>query len=176
MKPPIKLMIPMLLLTIITYAHTGDLNRSVIDQIKITKEDIPSGFVMGKIPDFAKSTFRDNPCFLDRNGIKKIARHLYPDGSYGTISQIHATIIARNDRPYGDDLVCYIILYNDAKTAEKEVSKLTNYVEANNQRAVVTVKENLAVFIHADDQTNMPAVIQLQRTIEERIGKAVPGQ
>jgi len=68
--------------------------------------------------------------------------------------------------------VCYIIVYANSREALKELKKLTDYAEFNKQRALVTSKENLAVFIHSDDKDNMPALLQLKRTIEERIEKA----
>lgn len=172
MKPLYAAIIPVLALSIISFAHTGDFNRSIIEQIRLTEQDIPTGFVMGKIPGFARQVFRDNPGYLDQGGIKRIAKHLYPNGSPAGISAIYHTIMAKSATPFGDDIVCYIIVYANAKEAQKELKKLTDYVEFNNQRAAVTTKENLAVFIHSDDKVNMPAVMQLKRTIEERLEKA----
>ncbi len=169
MKKRYALILPVLALSILSYAHTGDFNRAVIERIKITAEDVPSGFVMGKIPTFAASIFKDNPCYLDGKGIKTIAKHLYPSGNYHAINSIHSTIMAKSGTPFGDDIVCYIIIYNNAKTAQKELKKLSDYVEFNNQRAVLTSRDNLAVFIHSDDKVNMSAVMQLKRTIDERL-------
>ncbi len=156
-------------LSICGYAFTRDYTSSDIDRIRITPNDVPSGFVMAQIPSFAREVFRDNPCYLDSKGIKRIAKHLYPNGDFNAIASIHSTIIAKQGRPFGDDIVCYIIVYRNEKAAQKEIKKLTEYVEFNNQRAVVSAKNNLAVFIHSDDVVNMPAVAQLKRTIEERL-------
>lgn len=172
MKPSFIVIIPVLALSIITFAHTGDFNRSVIEQIKLTEQDIPTGFVLGKIPKFASAVFRSNPGYLDQGGIKKIAKHLYPNGSPAGISAIHSTIMAKSSTPFGDDIVCYIIVYANSREAQKELKKLTDYTDFNNQRAVLTKKDNLAVFIHSDDKVNLPAVLQLKRTIEERLEKA----
>ncbi|MCX7678533.1 MAG: hypothetical protein N2316_04880 [Spirochaetes bacterium] len=152
-----------------SYSYTRDYTSADVDKIRITHRDLPNGFRMAQIPAFARDVFRENPCFLDTNGIKRIAKHLYPNGDFNTISAIHSTIIAKEGKPFGDDLVCYIIVYRNAKVAQKELKKLTEYVEFNNQRATVTVKNNLAVFIHSDDVINMPLVMQLKRIIDERL-------
>jgi hypothetical protein len=156
-------------LSICGYAFTRDYTSGDIERIRITASDVPSGFMMAQIPSFARDVFRDNPCFLDSKGIKRIAKHLYPNGDYNAIASIHSTIMAKQDKPFGDDIVCYIITYRNEKAAQKEIKKLTEYVEFNNQRAVVTAKNNLAVFIHSDDTANMGAVMQLKRMMEERI-------
>ncbi len=156
-------------ITICGYAFTRDYSLPDIDRIRITAGDVPSGFMIAQIPSFAREVFRDNPCYLNSNGIKRIAKHLYPNGDYNAISSIHFTIMAKQGRPFGDDIVCYIIVYRNEKAAQKEIKKLTEYAEFNNQRAAVTAKHNLAVFIHSDDVANMPAVAQLKRTLEERI-------
>ncbi|MBP7584085.1 MAG: hypothetical protein KBA61_08645 [Spirochaetes bacterium] len=172
MKPFYPVIIMILALSITSFAHTGDFNRSIVEQIRLTDQDIPTGFIMGKIPGFAKEVFRDNPGYLSQAGIKRIAKHLYPNGSPSGISAIHHTIMAKSNTPFGDDIVCYIIVYANSREALKELKKLTDYAEFNKQRALVTSKENLAVFIHSDDKDNMPALLQLKRTIEERIEKA----
>lgn len=151
------------------YAFTRDFSTSDVDRIRLTAGDVPTGFIMAQIPSFAREVFRDNPCYLDSKGIKRIAKHLYPNGDSNAIASIHSTIMAKQGRPFGDDIVCYIIVYRNEKAALKEIKKLTDYVEFNNQRAVVSVKNNLAVFIHADDVVNMQAVTQLKHTIEERL-------
>jgi hypothetical protein len=156
-------------LSICGYAFTRDFTSGDIERIRITASDVPSGFMMAQIPSFARDVFRDNPCFLDAKSIKRIAKHLYPNGDYNAISSIHSTIMAKQEKPFGDDIVCYIIMYRNEKAAQKEIKKLTEYVEFNNQRAVVTAKNNLAVFIHSDDTANMSAVMQLKRMMEERI-------
>lgn len=156
-------------LSICGYAFTRDYTSSDVDRIRITASDVPTGFTMAQIPSFAREVFRDNPCYLDTKGIKRIAKHMYPNGDYNAISSIHSTIMAKQGRPFGDDIVCYIIVYRNEKAAQKEIKKLTEYVEFNNQRAAVAAKNNLAVFIHADDVANMPAVMQLKRVLEERL-------
>lgn len=158
-----------IVLSISGYALTRDYSISDVDHIRIMPDDIPAGFMMAQIPSFAKEVFRNNPCFLDSKGIKRIAKHLYPNGDFHAIASIHSTIIAKQGRPFGDDIVCYIIVYHNGKSAQKEMKKLTDYVEFNNQRAVVSTKNNLAVFIHSDDVANIQAVAQLKRTIEERL-------
>jgi len=172
MKASYLVIIPVLALSIITFAHTGEFNRSVVEQIRLTEQDIPTGFVLGKIPQFASAVFRNNPGYLDQGGIRRIAKNLYPNGSPAGISVIHSTIMAKSATPFGDDIVCYIIVYSSAREAQKEIKKLTDYTSFNSQRALLTAKDNLAIFIHADDQASMPILMQLKRTIEERLEKA----
>lgn len=155
-------------LCIISYALSNNTN-SIIDRLRITTNDLPKGFMMAQIPSFAREVFPENPCLLDSKGIKRIAKHLYPNGDFNAISSIHSTIIAKEGKPFGDDLVCYIIVYRNEKSAQKEIKKLVDYVEFNNQRATVSFKNNLAIFIHSDDVQNMPYVMQLKRIIDERL-------
>jgi hypothetical protein len=60
---------------------------------------------------------------MDRPAIKKLTARIYPGGDYNRIRGMHMTIMSRKKNPYGDDIVCYIILYKDASSAKEELKK-----------------------------------------------------
>ena len=72
----------------------------IIDKIKITNNDIPEGFVFGKVPKFARKVLKNNPWMLDKSAVRKLTNRIYPGGNYATISKIHMTIIAKEKKPY----------------------------------------------------------------------------
>ena len=95
------------------------------NKIKLLKSDIPDGFIYGSVPEFAKKVLKNNPWEMDKNAIRKLADMIYPGGDYSRISGIHVSILAKQERPYGDDIVCYIIYYKDF------VEPLQDFVEPN---------------------------------------------
>jgi len=143
----------------------------IVSKIKPIKDDIPAGFTYGKIPIFAKKVLKDNPWMMDKNAIKKLADKIYPDGNYNKISGIHVTIMTRHNNPFGDDIVCYIILYNNISSARAEIEKMTKFAEFNQDRVIVLAQDNVAVYLHVDDVDNFHFIKQIANHIEERISK-----
>ncbi len=142
---------------------------STIEQLRPTEKDVPAGFRFGLIPDFAKSLLKDNPWKLDRPAIKKLAHRIYPGGEQSRISDIHMTIIANSKKPYGDDIVCYIFLFRDSRSAAEEVKKLNDFTGYNSDRAVVLHKKNIAVYLHVDSVKDFPAMKDLSEKILKRM-------
>jgi len=142
---------------------------SVIQKICITESDMPDGFMYGQIPGFAKSVLRNNPWEMDRTAINKLTKQLYPDGDAGSVKNMHLSIIARREKPFNDDIVCYIILFNDRQAAKKEIEKLNGYNRMNSDRTILTIHGNLAVFLIVDDVDNYKYIDLMQKKIEERI-------
>ncbi len=147
----------------------GEYRTDMISKIIITPQDIPAGFAYGKIPSSFTKVFKDNPGRLENASIQKIAKHLYPGGDFRTIESIHASIIASERTPYGDDIVCYFILYKNEKSAGKEMKKLNEFAQYNSDRVIVITKENLAVYLLVDKIDNFHYIRQMADTIEQRM-------
>ena len=145
---------------------------SIINKIKLMQEDIPDGYMFGLIPDFAKKVLKQNPWDMDSNAIKTLTDKIYPGGDYNQVSAIHVTIIAKKETPHGDDIVCYIIKYKDSKAAKNEISKISEYVGYNQDRAILNVFDNTAVFLHVDDKDDFPIIQKMQETMKERLKKS----
>lgn len=139
------------------------------DEIAITGDDVPEGFVIGLIPEPAQKVLKSNPWHFDKTAIQKLTDKIYPDGDYRKVSGIHMTIIAEAKKPYNDNIVCYMILFKDTKSAKTEFTKLSNYVGFNSDRAILFTKDNLAVFIHADDTADFDRIHTLSEIIQSRI-------
>lgn len=140
-----------------------------IDAVKLTGGDIPEGFVYGKIPAPYKATLKDNPWMMDKAAIRRLADKIYPGGDSNSIAGMHVSIIADRKTPYGDDIVCYVILYTGMKAAQKEIKKATDFIAYNNDRAILLTRDNLAVIFFVDDINNFHYIQDLARTMEERL-------
>ncbi len=141
----------------------------IVEQVKINSSDIPSGFTLGKIPEFASKVFTGNPCYVDDRGKKIIADKIYPGGRAGNITTMHVTILASSRTPYGDDIVCYILVFKNQSAAKQEIKKLKEYSGYNGDRSLLIVKDTMAVFIHADDTENYPHVESIGSAIQSRL-------
>ncbi|TAL36640.1 MAG: hypothetical protein EPN93_07390 [Spirochaetes bacterium] len=147
----------------------AEYKSEVIDSIKITGADIPSGFQFGTVPAFARNVLKDNPWKMDKGAIKKLAPQIYPSGDPGVIADMYVAILARTSQPTGDDIVCYIILYTSASTARDEVKKLTSFSEVNRDRTIVITNDNMAVYLLVDDTENLPLIRDLATRIREKL-------
>ncbi|MCU0843465.1 MAG: hypothetical protein MUC76_00890 [Spirochaetes bacterium] len=158
-----------LMLLLIMPVAGAEYKGTVIDQIRPAVGDIPQGFVYGNIPPFARRVIRENPWKFDRPAIKRLTKEIYPDGDPGRVADIHMTILTRPATPFGDDIVCYIIVYNDMTSAKNEIKKITDFVGYNSDRAIVSVRENVVVFLHADDIGDFPIIREMMIKIGERL-------
>ncbi len=122
----------------------------VFEKVRLMEQDIPEGYIFGKIPPFARKVLKGNPWMMDSQAIQRLTKMIYPDGNYAMIKSIHVTILADKKTPFGDDIVCYIILYHNSHTAKDEIKKIAQYVDFNSDRAVLIMKMNLVVFFHVD--------------------------
>lgn len=145
---------------------------SLINKIKLIQDDIPEGYMYGLIPEFARKVLKGNPWDMDRNAIRVLTEKIYPGGDYNQVSSIHVTIIARKDTPHGDDIVCYIIKYKDSNAAKNEISKISEYVGYNSDRAILNVIDNIAVFLHVDDNENFSIIRKMEKTMKERLSRS----
>ena len=123
----------------------------------------------GLIPEFAKKLLKSNPWYMDNTAIKKLSDKIYPGGNYTRITSIHVTIIAKNETPHGDDIVCYIIQYKDMGSAKEEIRKIAEYIGYNRDRAILNVKDNIVVFLHVDDTNNFHYIQEMDRKIKDRM-------
>ncbi len=155
-----------------TSIHASEFTAGIIDEIRIQEKDLPSNFMFGKIPRFARPVLKDNPWAMDQKAIRTLAGKIYPGGNYNHISGIHSTIIAEKQHPYGDDIVCYIILYRNSAASKDEQKKLKGYADMNPLRTLLLQKENLAVFMFVDDVKNFGRLREMEKIILERLEKA----
>lgn len=144
-------------------------SSSVIDKVKPGNTDIPSGFVIGQIPGFAKNLLKSNPWNFDHDAIRKMTGRIYPGGEYTKISDIHMTILAKQRNPYGDDIVCYVMLFRDKNSAIEELSKLNEYVKNNSDRSILLEKENLAVYLCVDNVEDYPHIKTISENLQKKI-------
>ena len=174
MKKIITLSVTVILIIgLIFISHSIGLSQdanSVINKIRPLPEDIPQGFMYGLIPNIYKKTLKNNPWEFDRTAIEKLTEKIYPGGDNRQISAIHITIMARKETPHRDDIVCYIIQFKKS-TAKDEIKKITEYAGYNQDRAILHIKDNYAVFLFADDIKNFPLLKELDKKIIERVEK-----
>lgn len=142
-------------------------SSSIIEKVKPGNEDIPAGFVIGQIPGFAKNLLKSNPWNFDHTAIKKMTGRIYPGGEYTKVADIHMTILAKQKNPYGDDIVCYVMVFRDKRSATEELIKLGEYVNNNRDRSILLEKENIAVYMLVDSVEDYPYL----QTISEKIQK-----
>lgn len=140
-----------------------------LTKITIQKQDIPKGFVYGKLPDGVKRILKGNPWMMNRKAINFVTQRIYPGGNSSEVKQIHMSILARKGTPYGDDIVCYVILYKDKMAAKKEVPKIFDYVRYNSDRAIAISQDNLIIFIHVDNTTDFTLIKKLAAKMKKRI-------
>jgi hypothetical protein len=150
------------------YSNTAEIN-SIVEELSIKSDDIPKGFVIGKIPTGAKTVFKSNPGFLDKNAIDKVTREIYPNGDKNKVSQIHVTILAKTENIYNDDLVCYIIFYKNNLFAKEEMNKFKEYFKYNNDRTILLSADNIAIFILSNDFENFDYVKELGSKMQSRL-------
>ncbi|HSV96651.1 MAG TPA: hypothetical protein VLM75_06920 [Spirochaetota bacterium] len=158
-----------LMLLLIMPLAGAEYKGTIIDQIRLAVNDIPQGLVYGSIPPFAQRVLRENPWKFDRAAIKRLTKEIYPDGDPDRVADIHMTILTRPATPFGDDIVCYIIVYNNMTSAKNEIKKITDFVGYNSDRAIVSVRENIVVFLHADDIDDFPVIREMMKKIGERL-------
>lgn len=157
------------LITATAVASVARYRTEIFSQVKLTSEDIPQGFIIGKIPPAVKKVLKQNPWQMDRPAIKRLSRHIYPGGDYNKIKGIYMTIMANSRHPYGDDIVCYCILFRDEAAARDEIKKLKDFVGYNSDRAIVVEKENLAVYLHVDSTSDFHHIQNMAEVIRKRI-------
>jgi hypothetical protein len=165
----------MMLIGLVFISHTIGLpqvSNALADKIRLLPEDIPQGFMYGIIPDVYKKTLKNNPWEFDKPAIERLADKIYPGGDHRQISAIHVTIISRKETPHRDDIVCYIIQYKKSSNINDELKKITEYAGYNQDRAILHIKDNYAVFIFVDDAKNFLLLKELDKKITERIEKS----
>lgn len=143
--------------------------NDLFDKVKLLNNDIPEGFVYGTVPKYARDSIKDNPWELDRAAIKKLADQIYPGGDYSKISSIHISILTKKKTPFGDDIVCYLILFKDVRAANDEIKKMTEFAGYNQDRVIVETKNNLAVYLHVDDVKDYPLIRAISEKLRERL-------
>lgn len=137
-----------------------------VESIRLTESDIPEGYRYGIIPDFASGLLKSNPWMLDPAAKKKLAHRIYPGAEYTKIESLHMTILAANSNPYGDDIVCYIFVFNDEKSTKEEMAKLTEYTGYNADRSILLEKRNIAVFLFVDSTRDYPLIQDMSESIK----------
>jgi len=142
---------------------------AIIDKIKINSEDIPEGFIYGQIPTFAKTTLLDNPWLMNRAAVNKLTKKLYPNGDANSVKNMYVSIMAKKERPFSSDIICYIIEYNDPVSAKKEIGKLTEFSNFNRDRTIVIPHQKIAVFLITEDVGNFQHIRVLQDKVESRL-------
>ena len=140
-----------------------------VETIRLSDSDIPEGYRYGIIPDFASGLLKSNPWMLDPAAKKKLAHRIYPGAEYTRISSIHMTILAANSNPYGDDIVCYIFMFNDEKSTKEEMIKLNEYTGYNSDRSIVLEKGNIAVFLFVDNVKDYPHIQVISESIKRKM-------
>ncbi len=144
-------------------------SSSVIDKVKPSDEDIPAGFVYGQIPGFAKNLLKSNPWNFDYDAIKKMTSRIYPGGEYSRVSGIHMTILAKQKNPFRDDIVCYVMIFRDKKSASEELTKLGELVNNNNDRSILLEKDNLAIYLFVDDVNNYQHIKDMSQNLQKKL-------
>lgn len=170
MKRKVLLLTSVLIFIFIFIASTRAMySSSVIEKLKPGNEDIPAGFVIGQIPGFAKNLLKSNPWNFDHEAIKKMTARIYPGGEYSRVSDIHMTILAKQKNPYGDDIVCYIMVFRDKNSAAEEISKLNEYVKNNSDRSILLDKENIAIYLCVDSVEDFQHIKNISDSLQKKL-------
>jgi hypothetical protein len=154
---------------IITLEAGAEKSSNPINRIKLSGNDLPSGFMFGKVPGFARRVLKNNPWMMDRGAIKKLTPRIYPGGDYNRIKGMHMTIMSKKKNPYGDDIVCYIILYRDSSSAQEELKKISSFAQYNKDRVIVLSKGKLAVYLHVDDTENFHHIENMAEQMRQKM-------
>ncbi len=144
-------------------------SSSIIEKIKPISDEIPTGYMFGQVPEFARSLLKSNPWTLDQTAIKKLTNRIYPGGEYTKVSDLHMTIITNKKNPYGDDIVCYIFIFRNEKSAQEELVKLNEHVNYNSDRAIIIEKKNLAVYLHVDSVKDFEYIKAMSESMKKRL-------
>ncbi|MBN2436730.1 MAG: hypothetical protein JXK07_15830 [Spirochaetes bacterium] len=148
---------------------SGMFGEDVIEKIRPAETDLPDGFVYGTVPEGAKSIFKANPWKMDQSAITRLTKEIYPDGNYQSVKAIHMSIITRKDRPFGDDLVCYIFVFKNNDAANREIKKLEQYALFNKDRQILHTKKNLAVVLMIDDVDDYSYIHEMSNVIKQKL-------
>ncbi len=143
--------------------------RDYFTVLKPSKADLPEGFVFGKIPRFAKKTFKNNPWTMDSASVRKLTSRIYPGGDSNAVLRMHMSIMARQKKPYGDDIVCYVIQYKSQYSKNLEHTKILNHVNHNQDRALMIEKDNIIVYMHSDSIQHFGRLQILAEKIKDRL-------
>ncbi len=169
----IRIMSCMALISLLVFAlpinGISEYDADIINKIRLSDSDIPDGYMYGKIPNFARSVLKDNPWMMDDNAIRRLTKKIYPEGNYNRVLKIHVTILSGKEKPYGDDIVCYIILYKDSHAARDELKKISRFVEFNKDRAILVKKMNLVIFFHVDDTKDFHHIRKIATRLEDTL-------
>lgn len=144
-------------------------DNSLFSSLAIAPEDVPQGFIFGQIPNFAKKVFSGNPCVVNPDGIRFLASKLYPDGNAANIKGMYVAIITTETRPYRDDIVYYLLVFKDSKSALVEIKKLQDYYQYNKDRIVLITKDTIALLLFADNVDNYKYIAELGQKLQERL-------
>lgn len=148
---------------------TAMYSSSIIEKIKPTTDEIPAGYMFGKVPEFAQSLLKTNPWNLDQDAIKKLTNRIYPGGEFSKVADLHMTIITNKKNPYGDDIVCYIFIFKNEKSAQEELIKINQHVGYNNDRSIVIEKKNLAVYLCVDSVKDFEHIQVISEAMKKRL-------
>jgi hypothetical protein len=148
---------------------SSQFKSDAIDAVKLTSNDIPEGFMYGTVPGPYRKTLKENPWMMDKAAIKRLADLVYPGGDYSKIAGMHVSIITNKKTPLGDDIVCYVILFNSMKSAQAEIKKATEFAGYNRDRVLLLTKDNLAILLFVDDIENFHFIQDLAKKIGERL-------
>jgi len=160
-------------ISVFFFSTASDAGYKITDLKKVipTSTEIPKGFIYGKIPAPAKKIFKGNPWFMDKKGIKILAKNIYPGGDHSKISDIHISIIASREHPFGDDIVCYIIRFKDATCARDEIKKIKDHVNNNNDRSIIISKNNIAAYLLVDEIGDFQHIQEMALQIQDKLQK-----
>ncbi len=165
----------LLIISLITFisifigSTTAMYSSTIIEKIRPTSEELPAGYMFGKVPGFAREVLKENPWSLDQSAIKKMTNRIYPGGEYSKVTDLHMTIITNKNHPYGDDIICYIFIFKNEKSAREEMTKINEYVGYNRDRSIVIEKNNLAVYFCVDDTKNFDYIQTMSETVKKKL-------
>ncbi|MCL2025479.1 MAG: hypothetical protein FWG92_01585 [Leptospirales bacterium] len=158
-----------LTITCISISASANYSKNDISKVIITEKDIPAGFIIGKLPEKAKEVLKDNPWYFDNAAIKRLTGNIYPDGNHKKIAAIHMTILANEKTPYQDNMVCWVILYKDAKTTKEELAKLRRYTDLNSDKSILIHKNNMVIFMYSNNADEFHYVQDIAAKIQAKI-------
>jgi hypothetical protein len=144
-------------------------DTTTFNTLRISSEDIPAGFMFGKIPQFAKKVFPENPCIVSTEGIQFLAGKLYPEGNPYNIKNMYVAIMSESSRPFGDDIVCYVLMFKDQTSASSEIKKIQEFYQYNKDRIVLIIKGQIAIMLFADDINNYKYIAELGNKLSSKL-------
>jgi hypothetical protein len=82
---------------------------------------------------------------------------------------MYVAIMSESSRPFGDDIVCYVLMFKDQTSASSEIKKIQEFYQYNKDRIVLIIKGQIAIMLFADDINNYKYIAELGNKLSSKL-------